>query len=208
LSYRGKWSAWEDLNPRPPASEAGALTRLSYTLNEMAIMAGADPASFRLTTGCSAVELHDQNAQATERPLRPVGFSTPPVSQQTPAGCTARANNIGVPPGTRTPTLSDQQLKLARLPFRQRDMEDLRGFEPRPQGLRVPCSTIDAKGPLIGEPRRFRASCGGIKSPLLDHPALRSGSSDVCFRVSCVLSCVGSPTRHRTSNLTPIKRAL
>jgi hypothetical protein len=42
-STADKWSAWPDLNRRPPAPQAGALTRLRYTpLNE--VVAGFTPA--------------------------------------------------------------------------------------------------------------------------------------------------------------------
>ena len=45
-------------------------------------------------------------------------------------------------------------------------MEDHRRFELRPQGLRVPRSTVDASGPLSGEPGRSRTSCRWVKRPV------------------------------------------
>ena len=45
----GTWSEWQDSNLRPPAPEAGALTKLRYTQMNLAVVMGFDPTTSALT---------------------------------------------------------------------------------------------------------------------------------------------------------------
>lgn len=106
----------------------------------MAIMAGADPATFRLTTGCSAVELHDRSAS---------GWCRPNYTRK-PRRCGGPAEEHGS------------------------KMEDHHGNDPcsqRLRGVRISFMLV-----VRGGWRRLRSGCGGVKSTLQDHPALRSPS--------------------------------
>jgi hypothetical protein len=153
LSYGTEWSGWLDSNQRPPASEAGTLAGLSYTLlalrREIESLS-PDRQSGRLTR-C-----------VTEREY---GASGP---TRTATECALNA--LPLPIGVQT----RDSLQLEEL-----QLEDQAGFEPavsfRCRLKRPARSTATVTGPGFrnGGPAWLRSTCRRLKRPLPLHSGLR-----------------------------------
>ena len=153
-----KWSGWLDSNQRPPASEAGTLAGLSYTLlalrREIESLS-PDRQSGRLTRCVTEREL--VRLGRLERPLN--ALSTHSLCQL----------------GYRRVII-----RYRRGHGREQGLEDQAGFEPavgaspRIKSPRRSAATVT--GPMIleiGGPGWFRATCRRVKSPLPLHSGLR-----------------------------------